>query len=209
MLPACEKPCARCIDAGKYEARAPILHTLRQRVPLFVTLAALFIMGYPIALLFGLPLAQRDMQDLRKWQRDTFAAAPLAQIPDNDTDTLQFTEGLTSPALLTFADAPVSTDYRLTDSQLVLEQPLSPSNVVRWQGVLEPQEEGIYAFNSAPDNSAPDNSAPQTRARKCISTARTCEQAVLKPTKFPTDNARCSRFLCRMPTWDGCSLMTK
>ena len=141
----------------------PILHTLRQRVPLFVTLAALFIMGYPIALLFGLPLAQRDMQDLRKWQRDTFAAAPLAQIPDNDTDTLQFTEGLTSPALLTFADAPVSTDYRLTDSQLVLEQPLSPSNVVRWQGVLEPQEEGIYAFNSAPDNSAPDNSAPDTR----------------------------------------------
>lgn len=128
-----------------------MLETLRQRVPLLVTLAALFIMGYPIALLFGLPLARRDMQDLRKWNRDTFEAAPLAQIPNANTDSLQFTEGLTSPALLTFADAPVNTDYRLTDSQLVLAEALSPSEVVSWQGVLEPQADGIYTFNSVPD----------------------------------------------------------
>ncbi len=129
----------------------PLLETLRQRVPLLVTLAALFIMGYPIALLFGLPLAQRDMQDLRKWNRDTFEAAPLAQIPDDNTDTLQFTEGLTSPALLTFREAPVNTDYRLTDSQLELEVTLSPNDVVSWQGVLEPLDDGVYAFNGVPD----------------------------------------------------------
>jgi len=129
----------------------PILHTLRQRVPLFVTLAALFIMGYPIALLFGLPLAQRDMQDLRKWDRGTFEAAPLARIPETNTDTLQFTEGLSSPALLTFANEPVSTNYRLTDHQLALAAPLSPGDVVRWQGVLEPRDGGIYAFGDVPD----------------------------------------------------------
>lgn len=128
-----------------------MLETLRQRVPLLVTLGALFIMGYPIALLFGLPLARRDMQDLRKWQRDTFTAAPLAQIPDADTDTLQFTEGLTTPALLTFSDAPVSTNYRLTDNQLVLAQPLSPSDMVTWQDTLEPLGSGIYTLTEIPD----------------------------------------------------------
>lgn len=148
----------------------PMLETLRQRVPLFVTLAALFIMGYPIALLFGLPLARRDMQDLRKWERGTFEAAPLAQIPDTDTDTLQFTNGLTSPALLTFADTPVDADYRLTDSQVVLEQPLSPSKMVNWQGALEPLGDGIYAFNDAPET-RPEIYLNSTHAQTSIAEA--------------------------------------
>ncbi len=43
-------------------------------VPVLITLAVLILLGYPLALLFGLPLALRDRNDLRKWSKETVSA---------------------------------------------------------------------------------------------------------------------------------------
>jgi len=42
---------------------------MRKRLPVVIVLVAIIALGYPIALLFGLPLAQRDREDLRKWEK--------------------------------------------------------------------------------------------------------------------------------------------
>ncbi len=60
--------------------------TARWRVwwPVVATLIVVVLLGYPLALLFGLPLARRDMVDLRKWIKETVVAqAPL--VPDGAT----------------------------------------------------------------------------------------------------------------------------
>jgi hypothetical protein len=55
---------------------------LRSSWPVLAVLAALVAVGYPLALAFGLPLARRDMQDVRKWLRETVRAeAPLDLTP--------------------------------------------------------------------------------------------------------------------------------
>jgi len=46
----------------------------RRHLPVLITLVALILLGYPLALLFGLPLARRDMNDLRKWTKETINA---------------------------------------------------------------------------------------------------------------------------------------
>ena len=43
---------------------------LRQVLPILVVLAAVIALGYPLALVFGLPLARRDLSDLRKWKKE-------------------------------------------------------------------------------------------------------------------------------------------
>ncbi len=60
--------------------------TARWRVwwPVVAMLIVVVLPGYPLALLFGLPLARRDMVDLRKWIKETVVAqAPL--VPDGAT----------------------------------------------------------------------------------------------------------------------------
>lgn len=60
----------------------PAVSRLRRHVPVVVVLLALVALGYPLALAFGLPLAHRDMNDLRKWVRETTRAeAPLDLAP--------------------------------------------------------------------------------------------------------------------------------
>jgi NitT/TauT family transport system permease protein len=42
---------------------------MRRYLPVLLTLVTLILLGYPLAFLFGLPLARRDMADLRRWER--------------------------------------------------------------------------------------------------------------------------------------------
>ena len=44
---------------------------MNRYLAIFITLVALILLGYPLALLFGLPLAQRDMANLSKWEKET------------------------------------------------------------------------------------------------------------------------------------------
>ena len=52
---------------------------LKRAGPVLITLGVLILLGYPLALLFGLPLAWRDQHDLRKWEKETVTA------PDGET----------------------------------------------------------------------------------------------------------------------------
>ena len=47
---------------------------MNRYLPVLIVLIALILLGYPLALLFGLPLAWRDMNDLRKWTKETVTA---------------------------------------------------------------------------------------------------------------------------------------
>ena len=53
----------------------------------------LIVAGYPLALLFGLPLARRDMNDLRKWEKETVQVAQgqtLIGIADGQNQSFGF-----------------------------------------------------------------------------------------------------------------------
>jgi len=52
---------------------------MTKRLPVVIVLLAIIALGYPIALLFGLPLAQRDREDLRKWEK----AQILSEVPQS------------------------------------------------------------------------------------------------------------------------------
>ena len=47
------------------------LPSFKSYLPVFAMLTLLILLGYPLALVFGLPLAYRDMQDIRKWEKET------------------------------------------------------------------------------------------------------------------------------------------
>ncbi len=55
---------------------------MRNAVPVAVTLIVLVLLMYPAALLFGIPMARRDMEDSRKWLRETAYVQPAPVIPD-------------------------------------------------------------------------------------------------------------------------------
>ncbi len=44
---------------------------MNRYLPIAIVLILVIALGYPLALLFGLPLARRDMNDLRKWDKET------------------------------------------------------------------------------------------------------------------------------------------
>ena len=48
-------------------------------LPVLTVLALLILLGYPLALVFGLPLAYRDMQDIRKWEKETITQSQPLQ----------------------------------------------------------------------------------------------------------------------------------
>ncbi|MEM7739010.1 MAG: ABC transporter permease subunit, partial [Deinococcota bacterium] len=108
----------------------------------------LFGLGYPLALLFGLPLAQRDMQDLRKWTRASFSASAPDTLVDEPVQRLSF-EGVPEQGFLVVEDAPVDADYVIEGNEVRLEQPLSPRDIASNAITLTNLGDGIY---SIPDN---------------------------------------------------------
>jgi NitT/TauT family transport system permease protein len=108
-------------------------------LPVLLVLVAFILLGYPLALLFGLPLALRDMRDLRKWERATVSARPPLDLSNGRT--LRF-PGSIDDGLLVMSDVPLDWDFELDDGVLTLAQ--DPPGLVTWGGRLEPIEEGLY-----------------------------------------------------------------
>ncbi|MEM6428461.1 MAG: ABC transporter permease subunit [Deinococcota bacterium] len=134
------------------------MQKVRAQWPLLATLMILFGLGYPLALLFGLPLARRDMQDLRKWTRASFSAASPDTLADEPVQGLSF--GATPErGILIFDGAPVEVDYNIEGNEVRLEQPLSPSDIARDTINLIALGDGIY---SIPDNLNQDISLQPT-----------------------------------------------
>jgi NitT/TauT family transport system permease protein len=105
---------------------------MKNWLPISIVLLFLILLGYPLAFLFGLPLARRDIADIRKWQKETITAqAPL---------------DISNPRELPFAFVPESavliqngkrleTPFTIQENKIIFESPLD--NLVTWGETLE------------------------------------------------------------------------
>lgn len=59
-----------------------MIRRLREAVPLLVVLAAIFVLGYPVAFLAGYPLAKTNLEDRNRWFQRVIEALPPLDISD-------------------------------------------------------------------------------------------------------------------------------
>ena len=123
----------------------------RRYLPVLLVLVALVLLGYPLALLFGLPLAVRDMNDLRKWEHATVSARPLAEIDDDLL--LEFPEAAEG-GLLVRDDVPLDWEYRVSEEGVRLAE-VPPEGLITWAGELEPLGSGLYRLPEGVDAADP------------------------------------------------------
>ena len=66
---------------------------MNKRLPVVIVLLAIIALGYPIALLFGLPLAKRDREDLRKWEKAQISSEVLQSLNFEAAENVDAPEG--------------------------------------------------------------------------------------------------------------------
>jgi NitT/TauT family transport system permease protein len=122
-----------------------------RHLPVLLVLLALILLGYPLALLFGLPLALRDMRDLRKWERATLSARPPE---DLGTGRRLSFPGSLDGGLLVMDEDPLDWQYQVGESGVtLLHEP--PEPLVRWGGALERVEGNLYRLPEGADANDP------------------------------------------------------
>ena len=107
--------------------------------PILVVLVALILLGYPLALLFGLPLALRDMRDLRKWDKAVVSAQPPQQLDGAYTFVTASEDGV-----LVKDAAPINVSYTQTGDTVTLAEP-APA-LVTWGETLTPVSGTLYRY---------------------------------------------------------------
>ena len=115
---------------------------VRNALPVVLVLVVLVLLMYPVALLFGIPLARRDMEDSRKWLRETATVQPAPVIPadgstlDQAVATASFEEAAGVPI---FGGATLGPDHA--------------GPWVQWLGELEPAGDSTWTLGQAlPEN---------------------------------------------------------
>jgi len=105
-------------------------------------LVGLILLGYPLALLFGLPLALRDLRDLRKWAKATVTAQPPQEL--DATDALTFVDAPEAGVLI-LGGAPLNAPYTQTGETVTFRT--APSvPLVTWGEALTPVLETTYRY---------------------------------------------------------------
>jgi NitT/TauT family transport system permease protein len=113
---------------------------LRRSWPVVAVMLATVALGYPVALLFGLPLARQRMHDLSNWVTATVSAAPVAVVPNGSNGSLTF-DHAPAHGVLVRNGAPVAARYRMSGSTVSLETPLARPAVrlgAALEGPLDP-----------------------------------------------------------------------
>jgi NitT/TauT family transport system permease protein len=116
---------------------------MKNWLPILIVLIFLTLLGYPLALLFGLPLARRDMADIRKWQKETISAQapldvsnlsqlPFAKVPEN--------------AVLVQDGQLLDVPFSNQENTVILESPLE--NLVTWSKTLQDTSGRYYTAYS-------------------------------------------------------------
>jgi NitT/TauT family transport system permease protein len=117
---------------------------MKNWLPIFIVLVVLILLGYPLALLFGLPLARRDAADIRKWKKEiTTAQAPLDV---SNSSQLPFTS-VPENAVLIQDGKLLEVPFSKQDNSIRLESSLN--NLVTWGKTLEPVQVrygNVYSF---------------------------------------------------------------
>lgn len=132
---------------------------VRRVFPVMVMLVVIILLGYPLAFLFGLPLALRDMRDLHKWEERTFLAQPPAELPAALVEGASAAEQTGSAWHLPFArdvkrgvlvqgGAPVPWNYQWEDGSIRLSEG-ARGKLVTWQEGLEPLSATIYSLGKS------------------------------------------------------------
>ena len=109
-------------------------------LPVLAVLVILILLGYPLALVFGLPLALRDMRDLRKWDKVTVTAQP----PDRLEGEAYTFATASEDGVLVKDDAPVNVSYTQTGDTVTLAEPVPA--LVTWGDTLTPVSETLYRY---------------------------------------------------------------
>jgi NitT/TauT family transport system permease protein len=120
---------------------------MKNALPVTIVLIALILLGYPLAFLFGLPLARRDIADIRKWQKETITAqAPLEL---SNSSELPFTS-VPENAVLIYNGKRLEAPFTKQDNTLVFGKPLN--NFVIWGKTLGPVQVRygtVYTYGEA------------------------------------------------------------
>ena len=132
---------------------------LRNALPVAVVLVVLVAAMYPVALLFGLPLARQRMENLNNWVRATVTAAPVADL--GGSSQLQFGGGAPPGAadelneavvedaevelparsfVLVSGTTPLDVEFEIDDRLATLSEPLTRP-LVTWGDDLLPVAE--------------------------------------------------------------------
>ena len=130
------------VQAEVKRRRFAVPRRLAAFFPVLVVLIGLILLGYPLALLFGLPLALRDMRDLRKWDKATVTAQPPQQL--GDASTLTFADGAENGVLVQNG-APLNATYTQSGNSVTLDAKPS-SQLVTWGETLTPISETLYKY---------------------------------------------------------------
>ncbi len=154
---------------------------MKNALPVTIVLIALILLGYPLAFLFGLPLARRDIADILKWQKETLSArAPL---------------DISNPSKLSFASIPenavlirngkrLESPFSLQENKIIFESPLE--NLVTWGETLEPvpaSQGNLYTYSEA---------ISETNADRILYSGNTLLREGSSPPKEVPDGTRTS-----------------
>lgn len=114
--------------------RFPVPARVSALFPVLAVLVGLILLGYPLALIFGLPLALRDMRDLRKWDKARVTAQPPQEL--GGTDALTFGNAPENGVLVRDG-APLALPYAVSGDTVTFEaEPSIP--LVTWGGRSSP-----------------------------------------------------------------------
>ena len=108
---------------------------MRNALPVVLTLVVLVLLMYPLALLFGIPLARRDMEDSRKWLREAATVQPAPVIP---ADGLSLPEAIASSFGTEAAGVPVMDGTALA--------PDETAGWVDWLGEMLPEGDSVWTL---------------------------------------------------------------
>ncbi len=117
---------------------------MKNWLPILIVLIALILLGYPLAFLFGLPLARRDIADIFKWQKETITAQ--APLDVSNSSELSFTF-VPDNAVLIQNGKRLETLFNKQDNTILFDSPLE--NLVTWGKTLEPVQVrygNIYSY---------------------------------------------------------------
>ncbi len=104
-------------------------------LPVVLTLAVLVLLMYPLALLFGIPLARRDMEDSRKWLREAATVQPAPVIPEEGQPLEQ---AIASSFGSEASGVPVMDGAALASGET--------TGWVDWLGELRPESESVWTL---------------------------------------------------------------
>lgn len=128
---------------------------MKKTVPILIMLVIFILLGYPLALVFGLPLARRDMRDLRKWEKLQIVPSPILNTqgiseftpsPGSDIPHVRKYKFLNPPAqgILVQDDVPLELDYAIDEEGVTIVYDSFPNKpefleAVAFGEKLEPQ----------------------------------------------------------------------